>query len=306
MRVPLFPWRLTVPRPARSSSTNTSSSSAAQWNPNGLSSNASRSAAVARASRGNGQAARRPPGRRTARPTSARLEADRLNGRAHSQSSTPSPATRPNSRTLRVTSTAPRVAGLVGPIRRFRLAQDDFDEIISGMMMDAEGDIRAPDWPTLDRYCDRVASAVGRLAVRIFGVPEEYGPALAHHLGRALQLTNILRDLDEDAAIGRLYLPREALNEAGIASTDPAAVLASPALGKACAAVVARAETHFEEADKIMARSPRRAVKAPRIMAAAYRPRLALMVERGWDAPREKVSIARSHFLWILLRYAIV
>ena len=55
-----------------------------------------------------------------------------------------------------------------------------------------------------------------------------------------------------------------------------------------------------------MARSPRRAVKAPRIMAAAYRPRLALMVERGWDAPREKVSIARSHFLWILLRYAIV
>ena len=56
-----------------------------------------------------------------------------------------------------------------------------------------------------------MASAVGRLSVRVFGMPEAEGAALAHHLGRALQLTNILRDLDEDAAIDRLYLPREAL-----------------------------------------------------------------------------------------------
>jgi phytoene synthase len=132
------------------------------------------------------------------------------------------------------------------------------------------------------------------------------GLALAHHLGRALQLTNILRDLDEDAAIGRLYLPREALQEAGIASTDPAEVLAHPNLGRACATIVALAEKHFDDADAIMARNPRRAVKAPRIMAAAYRPRLALMVERGWAAPRERVSIGRLDFLWILLRYAIV
>ena len=62
---------------------------------------------------------------------------------------------------------------------------------------------------TLDLYCDRVASAVGRLSVRVFGLPEHDGILLAHHLGRALQLTNILRDIDEDAAIGRLYLPRE-------------------------------------------------------------------------------------------------
>ena len=61
-------------------------------------------------------------------------------------------------------------------------------------------DIRAPDWATLDLYCDRVASAVGRLSVRIFGLAPEPGVALAHHLGRALQLTNILRDIDEDAS----------------------------------------------------------------------------------------------------------
>jgi phytoene/squalene synthetase len=89
------------------------------------------------------------------------------------------------------------------------------------MEMDVPQDIRAPDMATLDLYCDRVASAVGRLSVRVFGLPEEDGILLAHHLGRALQLTNILRDLDEDAGLGRLYLPREMLLHAGITSNDP-------------------------------------------------------------------------------------
>ena len=89
-------------------------------------------------------------------------------------------------------------------------------------------DIRAPDLATLDLYCDRVAGAVGRLSVRIFGMEEGPGCELAHQLGRALQLTNILRDLDEDAAIGRLYLPRELLRKAGIVTTDPGAAIGDP------------------------------------------------------------------------------
>ena len=99
------------------------------------------------------------------------------------------------------------------------------------MEMDVVSDIRAPDLATLDLYCDRVASAVGRLSVRVFGVPNEDGIHLSHHLGRALQLTNILRDLDEDAEIGRLYLPREYLEAAGIMTDDPQAALANPNLG---------------------------------------------------------------------------
>ena len=82
--------------------------------------------------------------------------------------------------------------------------------------------IQAPAFVELDLYCDRVASAVGRLSSRVFGLPAEEGRQLSEHLGRALQLTNILRDLDEDAGMGRLYLPREFLNEAGITTTDPA------------------------------------------------------------------------------------
>ena len=120
-------------------------------------------------------------------------------------------------------------------VRQFALRREDFHAVIDGMAMDAAADIRAPDWATLDLYCDRVASAVGRLSTRIFGLDDEPGLALAHHLGRALQLTNILRDLDEDAALGRLYLPREALAAAGIGEARPDAVLADPRLGAACA-----------------------------------------------------------------------
>src|SRR5258705_2362119 len=163
------------------------------------------------------------------------------------------------------------VTGLAQPVKAFDLARNDFLAVIDGMEMDTLDDIRAPSFETLDLYCDRVASAVGRLSLRVFGLPREDGISLSHHLGRALQLTNILRDLDEDAAVGRLYLPREALLDAGIKTTDPMAALDSPALPNACARLVERARGHFAEAAAIMARSPRQAVRAPRIMGEVYR-----------------------------------
>src|SRR5204862_4630492 len=122
---------------------------------------------------------------------------------------------------------------------------------------------------------------VGRLSVRVFGMEEQAGIALAHHLGRALQLTNILRDLDEDAVLGRLYLPAQALRAAGIESTDPATVLASPMLGTVCGCVVERARGHFSQAAKIMARSPRRCVRAPRVVVEADGMVVDNMVARG-------------------------
>jgi presqualene diphosphate synthase len=196
--------------------------------------------------------------------------------------------------------------GLVAPLREFGLRREDFHAVIDGMEMDVVGDIRAPDEQTLDIYCDRVASAVGRLSVRIFGMEEHEGIALAHHLGRALQLTNILRDLDEDASFGRLYLPAEVLREAGIASNDPKTALESPALGAACERIVTRARGHFAQADKIMARSARRSVRAPRIMSEAYRLILDTLVARGWTPPRRPIHLPRSRLLWIILRHAFI
>jgi presqualene diphosphate synthase len=199
-----------------------------------------------------------------------------------------------------------RTHGLLTPVREFGLRREDFHAIIDGMEMDVIEDIRAPDDAMLDVYCNRVASAVGRLSVRVFGMEEQDGIALAHHLGRALQLTNILRDLDEDAALGRLYLPAQTLRAAGISTTDPAAVLASPMLGKVCATTVERVRGHFVQADMIMARNPRRCVRAPRIMSEAYRLILDSLVARGWSPPRRPIRLPRTRLLWIIMRYAFI
>ena len=199
-----------------------------------------------------------------------------------------------------------RVSDLLQPIRDYDLQRADFDAVIDGMAMDAAAKILAPDWETLDLYCDRVASAVGRLSVRIFGMPEPLGVTLAHHLGRALQLTNVLRDIDEDAAAGRLYLPREALRAAGVTSDDPLAAAADPRLAGACVEVAARARTHFEKAQAIMDMAPRASVKAPRLMAAAYGSILDRMLAEGFAAPRKRAKASRPRLLAAYLRYGVL
>src|SRR5262249_24425984 len=102
------------------------------------------------------------------------------------------------------------------------------------MEMDAQTDIQAPSIAQLDRWCERVAAAAGRISVRIFGESSSGGQRVAAELGRALQLTSILRDLAEDARRHRLYLPREVLHAHGIFATTPSWVLAHPALPDAC------------------------------------------------------------------------
>jgi phytoene synthase len=196
----------------------------------------------------------------------------------------------------------PQLSGLKQAVQTFDLQRADFLAVIDGMEMDVVADIRAPDGATLELYCDRVACAVGRLSVRVFGMERDAGLALADHLGRALQLTNILRDLDEDAAMGRLYLPREALRGVGIISTDPAAVLANPMLDEACGVLVEAARQHFAKARAIMRQAPRRTVRAPRIMGEAYGLILDRLVARGFLPPRQKVRLPRARLLLIVLR----
>ena len=199
-----------------------------------------------------------------------------------------------------------KVEALVEPVRMFDLRRDDFLSIIDGMEMDVIVDIDAPDRATLDLYCDRVACAVGRLCVRVFGMPEPFGSRLAHHLGRALQLTNILRDLDEDAQHKRLYLPRELLQVAGIAVTDPTAALAHPRLHEACTDLADIARAHFAEAIQLMSGWPLRIVRAPMLMAKVYQHVLEQLIARGWSAPRRRVRVPKSVMVWNVLRYGLV
>ena len=199
----------------------------------------------------------------------------------------------------------PGLDGLARAIDHFALPKDDFLAVIDGMEMDAREDIRAPSLELLDLYCDRVACAVGRLSVHIFGMEDAEGRALAHHLGRALQLTNILRDIDEDAAIGRLYLPREALLLASIGQTDPIRVSAHPAPGGPAVFVANRARDHFGQADGSLSAGALGG-RAPKIMSEVYRQMLATMVARGWSRPRNRVHVNKSHLIWIALRHAFV
>jgi phytoene synthase len=182
---------------------------------------------------------------------------------------------------------------LVGPIGQFGLIKEDFLAVIDGMEMDIGEPIRGPDFETLDLYCDRVASAVGRLSVRIFGMEPEPGEKLAHHLGRALQFTNILRDLDEDAANGRLYLPAEALDAAGIAAREPAEVIADPNIDKA--------QEQYRAAQKIISSGPAGRLRAPRLMIGVYAWILKGMLREGWRPPRRRITVSKSRLAWVVL-----
>lgn len=193
---------------------------------------------------------------------------------------------------------------LLPAIAAYKLRQEDFIAVIDGMAMDTETAIVAPDLATLDLYCDRVAAAVGRLSVRAFGDDSADADVVAWHLGRALQYTNILRDVAEDAERGRLYLPLEWLDEAGV-PPDPGAVLGHTALPALCARMAAAAHRHFTQAEAAMARCVPAAMKPARLMGATYAALLERMQQRGWSNLDERVSLSKFEKLRIALRYAV-
>lgn len=195
-----------------------------------------------------------------------------------------------------------RVAFLAPAVAQFGLRKEDFFTIMDGMEMDVAEDIVAPDLATLDLYCERVASAVGRLSIKVFGMEEGPGFELAHHLGRALQLTNILRDIDEDAGIGRLYLPREYLFAAGFKSLDPRMVVSDPRVDGVCRAVAALAHQHYDKAQAILAKKPKGRIATPRLMGAVYSEILKATEAQGFSPPRKRVSLSRGKLAALLLR----
>ncbi len=207
--------------------------------------------------------------------------------------------------TLYAETPAPLVLFLQDAVLRYKLRKEDFLALIDGMAMDATEDIRAPDLAKLDLYCDRGASAVGRLSIKVFGMDEEPGFRLAHHLGRALQLTNILRDVDEDAVLGRLYLPCEFLEQAALESRDPVTAISSEKIDPVCRGVAEIAYRHYREADAIMGARPRGDLRPPRLMSAAYSSILSEMERAGWAPPRHRARLPKSRMIWMFLRHGV-
>lgn len=197
----------------------------------------------------------------------------------------------------------PIALALLQPVRDFALRRSDFLAVIDGMEMDATEEIQAPDMAKLDLYCDRVASAVGRLSVRAFGATEADADDVAHHLGRALQLTNILRDVAEDAGRNRLYLPCDLLVKHGISTTDPAAVLRHPNLVAVCRDLAEVARDHFAKADAAMRRCAKGPMRPARIMGAVYGAILEKLIAWDWRDFTTPVKVPKWRKMWLAIRY---
>jgi presqualene diphosphate synthase len=200
----------------------------------------------------------------------------------------------------------PIAVALRGPVHEFKLRRADFEAVLAGVTMDAEGPIVAPRLAVLELYCARVAGAVGRLSLRIFGAPEDCQVALAQSLGEAVQLTNVLRDLAEDADVGRLYLPRELLDKHGVPGDSPAAALRHPNLPKVCDEVAAVAVKRFGEAAKLMADNNCRELRAARVIMMIYRRLLERLMARGFARYAEPVRLGKPQKIWIALRYGLL
>ena len=174
-----------------------------------------------------------------------------------------------------------------------------------GMEMDARRDIRAPSIAELDRYCERVAVAVLRISVRIFGEASPSGERVAAELGRALQLTNILRDLAEDAQRHRLYLPRELLHAHGIFATMPSWVLAQPALPDVCRDLALLAERHYAAAAEAIAACPRWTMRPAAVMLGIYHALLHELLARGWRQLDEPIRMPPWRNLALVIRHGL-
>jgi len=201
--------------------------------------------------------------------------------------------------------TRPTGRALAAAMRKYVLPKAAFLDVIDGMAMDLSGAMRAPSEADLHKYCDRVAGAVGRLSLPIFGGAGENAPALATALGEALQYTNMLRDLGEDMRLGRLYLPRERLVAHGIDSDDPATVLAHPNIGAVCDELAQHARQRFAESAALIAQGDRRRLKPCRVMMAVYQRILDGLVARGWSDPMAPFRLSKPTKAWIALRYGI-
>lgn len=191
-------------------------------------------------------------------------------------------------------------------VQMYDLQKQDFLDLIDGMEMDAVEDIVAPPFEKLERYCDRVACAVGRLSVRAFGASGDRADTVAHHLGLALQLTNILRDVKEDADRGRLYLPAELLDAHGIETRDPEKILGHAKFPKVCADLADIAKEEFRQARAAIRRCPRRAMRPAILMMQVYRAILSKLEKRGWGHPEEPVSLSKAQKIWIAVRYGLI
>jgi len=195
----------------------------------------------------------------------------------------------------------PVACALAEVSREFNLAEQHLHEIVSGMEMDLDID-RYPDFGALERYCYRVASVVGILSAEIFGYQDQRTLDYAADLGTAFQLTNIIRDVGEDARRGRIYLPLDEMGRHGITVADIAAARESDAFRRLMGFQIDRALDYYRRAFDALPAVDRRAQRPGLVMAAIYRTLIDEIRADGCRVLTRRIKLTPLRKLWIAWR----
>jgi len=183
----------------------------------------------------------------------------------------------------------------------YGITQLRLNEVLDGMEMDLQ-QTRYPDFKTLERYCYHVAGAVGLLAAGIFGYANPQTLQYAEALGTAFQLTNIIRDVGEDARKNRIYLPLDELQRFGVPAGDILAGRHTDAFTRLMAFQIDRAEAQYERALALLPAEDRKAQRPGLLMAAIYRALLAEIRRDGSRVLAHRIALTPIRKLWIAWR----
>ena len=192
----------------------------------------------------------------------------------------------------------PVAKALIPVVRQFDLPQARFHEIIDGMAMDLQYN-RYPDFATLQSYCYRVAGAVGLMAAQIFGYRDLATLRYAENLGTAFQLTNIIRDVGEDARRDRVYLPLDELARFDVASSDIVHLRETESFRRLMEFQIDRAREYYQRAFAELPRVDRKSQRTGLVMAAIYQTVLDEIYAGGCKVLNQRTSLTPVRKLWI-------
>ncbi len=195
----------------------------------------------------------------------------------------------------------PVAIALVPVVKQFNMAQEHLLEIIDGMEMDLDQP-RYQDFKSLQLYCYRVASVVGLLSVEIFGYSNRQTLKYAHDLGIAFQLTNIIRDVGEDARRNRIYLPMDEMQQFGVTAADILNARETENFQKLMVFQIERAQRYYDQALALLPSEDRKTQRTGLIMSAIYRATLEEVVASGCHVLKERISLTPLRKLWLAFK----
>ena len=195
----------------------------------------------------------------------------------------------------------PVTKALAPATKLFGVDQARLNEIIDGMEMDLTRH-RYHDFESLKLYCHRVAGVVGQLSAGIFGYTNPKTLDYAEHLGLAFQMTNIIRDVGEDARRDRIYLPQDELVKFGVTTADILAARQTPAFQQLMSYQTQRAKSLYSAAFEALSPEDRRPQRPGLIMSAIYRTLLDEIERDGFNVLTQRISLTPMRKLWIAWR----